>query len=98
MSASDETHHKELTNAQTNQARLRDRLATSDVRLSASLPRIQPVAVQCQPVPQSTAWFMEKRARLTPTRAQRVIGITNAGDQGLIALAACPVYVREVSQ
>jgi len=34
LAASDQTHHKELTEAQTNQARLRDRLATSDLRLS----------------------------------------------------------------
>ncbi|SDU57614.1 hypothetical protein SAMN04489801_4617 [Pseudomonas mandelii] len=37
LSASDETHHKELKDAQTNQARLRDRLATSDLRLSVLL-------------------------------------------------------------
>ena len=35
LSARDRTHHKELTNAQTDQARLRDRLATADVRLSS---------------------------------------------------------------
>ena len=37
LSASDQTHHKELTDAQNNQARLRDRLATSDLRLSVVL-------------------------------------------------------------
>jgi hypothetical protein len=37
------------------------------------------------------------RAELEPAHAQRIITITNAGDQGLIALRACQAYVREVS-
>ncbi|MEG2041734.1 MAG: hypothetical protein RR068_11585, partial [Hafnia sp.] len=37
LSASDQTHHEALTNAQNDQARLRDRLATSDLRLSVLL-------------------------------------------------------------
>ena len=37
------------------------------------------------------------RAQLDPTHAQRIIGITDAGDQGLIALAACQAYAKEVS-
>jgi hypothetical protein len=37
LSASDQTHHEALTNAQKDQARLRDRLATSDLRLSVLL-------------------------------------------------------------
>jgi hypothetical protein len=37
LSASDQTHYKELSDAQTNQARLRDRLATADLRLSVLL-------------------------------------------------------------
>ena len=36
-------------------------------------------------------------ARLDPAHAQRIIGITDAGDQGLTALAACQAYVREVA-
>jgi hypothetical protein len=45
-----------------------------------------------------TAWFMKACARLALAHAQRIIGITNAGDQGLIALKACQAYVREVSR
>jgi hypothetical protein len=37
------------------------------------------------------------RARLDPAHAQRIVAITDAGDQGLIALAACQAYVREVA-
>lgn len=36
----------------------------------SSLPRIQPVAVQCQPVPPPTAWFMEERV---PDLTQRML-------------------------
>ena len=34
LSSSEQTHYKELSDAQTNQARLRDRLATADLRLT----------------------------------------------------------------
>jgi hypothetical protein len=34
LSASDQSHYKELREAQTRQAHLRDRLATADLRLS----------------------------------------------------------------
>ncbi|MGF6202699.1 lysis protein [Pseudomonas laurylsulfatiphila] len=37
LSASDQSHHEALTNAQKNQARLRDLLATADLRLSVLL-------------------------------------------------------------
>jgi hypothetical protein len=37
------------------------------------------------------------RAQLDPAHAQRIIGITDAGDQGLIALGACQAYAKEVS-
>ena len=37
------------------------------------------------------------RARLDPAHAQRIIGITGDGDQGLIALQACQAYAKEVS-
>ncbi len=37
LTASEQIHYKELSDAQANQARLRDRLATSDLRLSVLL-------------------------------------------------------------
>lgn len=37
---------------------------------SSSTLRIQPVAVQCQPVPKPSAWFMEERA---PDLTQRML-------------------------
>ena len=99
LSASDQTHHKELSDAQTNQARLRDRLATSDFRLSVLLADD---SADCCSVPASTGAggvvHGGARARLDPAHAQRIIAITDAGDQGLIALAACQSYAREVSR
>jgi hypothetical protein len=98
LSASDQSHHEALTNAQKDQARLRDRLATADLRLSVLID--QDSAGGC-PVPAGTgAGGMVHggtRARLDPAHAQRIIGITDAGDQGLIALAACQAYAKEVS-
>ena len=92
LSASEQTHYKELSDAQTNQARLRDRLATADLRLSA--------ASGCAvPAPTTSGGVVHgpTRAQLDPAHAQRIIGITDAGDQGLIALAACQAYAKEVS-
>jgi hypothetical protein len=96
LSASDQTHHKELSDAQTNQARLRDRLATSDLRLSVLLA--DDSTGGCSVSTSTGAGGVvhgEARARLDPAHAQRILGITGDGDQGLIALAACQAYVRE---
>ena len=99
LAASDQTHHEALTNAQRDQARLRDRLATSDLRLSVLIA--EDSASGCS-VPAGTGAggvvHGGARARLDPAHAQRIIGITGDGDQGLIALAACQAYVREVSR
>ena len=95
----DETHYKELTDEQIKQARLRDRLATADLRLSVVLAATDATS-QCS-VPTTTATGSvvhgPARAELDPTYAQRIVDITDAGDQGLIALRACQAYAREVS-
>lgn len=100
LSASEQTHYKELSDAQKNQDRLRDRLATSDLRLSVLLDTTD-AAKGCG-VPAATGAggvdHAAVRARLDPAHAQRIVAITDAGDQGLIALAACQDYVREVSR
>ncbi len=38
------------------------------------------------------------RARLDPAHAQRIIGITDTGDRGLIALQGCQAYIHEVTK
>ena len=99
LSASDQTHYKELSNAQANQARLRDRLATADLRLSVLLA--EDSITSCSvPANTGTGGVVHGGtcAQLDPAHAQRIIGITDAGDQGLIALAACQAYAREVSR
>jgi hypothetical protein len=97
LSASDQAHYKELTDAQTNQTRLRDRLATSDLRLSVLLDAADPADGCAVPTSTNAGGVVHggARARLDPAHAQRIIGITDAGDRGLIALAA---YIREVSR
>lgn len=39
-----------------------------------------------------------RRVQLDRAYAQRIIGITGEGNQGLIALQACQAYVKEVSK
>jgi len=102
LSASDQHHARELSDAQRNQAALRDRLATADVRLSVLLDATEPTSGCAMPTATATATtglvHAAARARLDPAHAQRIIGITDAGDQGLIALRACQAYVRAVAR
>lgn len=99
LSTSEQTHHKELSDAQTNQARLRDRLATADFRLSVLLAE-DPASCNGVPATAGAVGMVHgaHRAKLDPTHAQRIIGITDDGDRGLIALKACQAYVRELNQ
>jgi hypothetical protein len=98
LSASEQTHYKELSDAQTKQARLRDRLATADLRLSVLLDTTDSASGCSVPAGTGAGSVVHgaARAQLDPAHAQRIIGITNDGDQGLIALAACQAYAREV--
>ena len=95
----DETHYKELTDEQIKQARLRDRLATADLRLSVVLAATETTGSCAMPTTTITGRVVHgtTRAQLDPAHAQRIIGITDTGDQGLIALRACQAYAKEVS-
>jgi hypothetical protein len=95
----DETHYKDLTDEQTKQARLRDRLATADLRLSVVLAATETTSSCAMPTTTATGRVVHgtTRAQLDPAHAQRIIGITDDGDQGLIALRACQAYAEEVS-
>ncbi|WP_342309287.1 lysis system i-spanin subunit Rz [Pseudomonas fluorescens] len=95
----DETHYKKLTDEQTKQTRLRDRLATADLRLSVVLAATEATSSCAVPTTTTTGRVVHgpTRAQLDPAHAQRIIGITDAGDQGLIALRACQAYAKEVS-
>ncbi|MBZ3661994.1 lysis system i-spanin subunit Rz [Pseudomonas monteilii] len=96
-------HWKEMEDAQETQARLRDRLATSDLRLSVLVDAgalggsgcdggVREAAGTGGVVPGAV------RAQLDRAHAQRIVAITDEGDRGLIALQACQAYVREVIQ
>ena len=95
LAVSEQQHYQELLDAQQTQARLRDRLATADVRLSVLVERD---AAGCAGLPAASdpgsVVHDPVRARLEPAHAQRIIAITDDGDRGLIALRACQAYVR----
>ena len=99
LSASEQSHYRALSDAQRDQDRLRDRLATADVRLSVLLDAGD-VAQGCN-VPASAGTggvdHATVRARLDPAHAQRIIAITDTGDRGLIALQACQAYIRALA-
>lgn len=103
LQAQTQTHWQEMENAQQTQARLRDRLATADLRLSVL------VDAGVLGASSSDGGLREAagtgglvhgaiRAQLDRAHAQRIVAITDEGDRGLIALQACQAYVREVTQ
>ena len=99
LAASDQAHYRALTDAKTTQTRLRDRLATADLRLSVLLDTTGATGSNGMQATTSTGRVVHgtARAQLDRAHAQRIIGITGDGDQGLIALQACQAYAKEVS-
>lgn len=97
LANSDQQHTKELSDAQRNQARLRDRLATSDLRLSVLLE--DPASGCNVPTTPGAVGVVHaaRRAQLDPAHAQRIVAITDDGDNAVIALQACQAYVRTVA-
>ena len=98
LATSEQTHYRKLSDAQRDQDRLRDRLATSDLRLSVLIDSAS--AGGCSVPATAGAGGVDHaavRARLDPAHAQRIIAITDTGDRGLIALQACQAYVKAVS-
>ena len=95
----DQQHSKELSDVQRNQARLRDQLATADVRLSVLLA--EDSASSCNvPATPGTVGVVHaaRRAQLDPAHAQRIVAITDDGDNAIIALRACQAYVRAIAR
>ncbi|HGM5552270.1 TPA: lysis system i-spanin subunit Rz [Pseudomonas putida] len=99
LAASEQTHYRAMSDAQRDQDRLRDRIATADLRLSVLIDAGD--AAQGCGVPAATGPggvdHAVVRARLDPAHAQRIIAITDTGDRGLIALQACQAYVRALA-
>ena len=100
IAGQDQKHSKELSDAQRNQARLLDRLATTDLRLSVLLDATDSASGCNVPAASGAVGVVHaaRRAQLDPAHAQRIIAITDAGDQGLIALRACQAYVRAIAR
>ena len=95
LAARDQAYYRALTDAKTNQDRLRDRIATADLRLSVLLNSSTPNSSDRMQATAETGCVVHgaERAQLDRAHAQRIIGITGDGDQGLIALHACQSYV-----
>lgn len=100
LQANDQTHYQELLNAQQTQARLRDRLATADLRLSVLLDSTATCSGSGLPASTGSGGVVHGtlRADLDPTHARRIVSITDYGDQGLIALRACQRYVKLITK
>ena len=98
LAAQDQKHIKELSDAQRDQARMRDRLATADVRLSVLLDATDSASGCNVPSTTGTVGVVHaaRRAKLDPAHAQRIVSITDDGDKGLIALRACQAYVSAI--
>ena len=98
LAISEQTHYRALSDVQRDQGRLRDRLATADLRLSVLLDATAAASGHARSAATPGGVVHgATRAQLDPAHAQRIIGITDAGDQGLIALVACQAYAKEVS-
>lgn len=97
----EQIHYTEMSNAQKDQARLRDRLATADLRLSVLIAN--PGATRGDRGLRETAYTGgvvdgATRVELDPAHAQRIVAITGDGDEGVHALTACQAYVHELNQ
>nr|WP_218166432.1 lysis system i-spanin subunit Rz [Pseudomonas tolaasii] len=99
LAAQDQQHTRELSDEQRKQAVLRDRLATADLRLSVLLDATDSASSCDVPATPGAVGVVHaaRRAQLDPAHAQRIIAITNDGDNALIALRACQAYVRAVA-
>jgi uncharacterized protein HemX len=99
LSVQDQQHTKELSDEQRKQADIRGHLATAELRLSVLLDTTDS-ASGCD-VPTTTdavgVVHATRRAQLDPAHAQRIIAITDDGDNAMIALRACQSYVRAVA-
>jgi len=88
----DTEHTKALTDAQADNRKLRTAVATGERRLSV-LAKCPAVRATTSPASVGDA---EARAELDPAAGERIVAITDDGDQGLIALRAAQDYINTV--
>lgn len=101
LQASSQTEYRKLTDAEQAAARLRDRLATTELRLSVLLANPGAAGTASgngMPTPAVAGCLVDgaSRADIDPGAAQRIVGIADRGDRAIIALTACQAYVRGV--
>ena len=99
LKTSDTTHYKELSDEKKARQLVLDSLATADLRLSVLLAAGvgRPGGDGMSPATSAGGvGHGGARAELDPAHAQRIVGITGDGDDGLTALAACQGWIREV--
>lgn len=96
----DETnHYKVLTDEKKARQLVLGRLATAELRLSVVLAAGLAPSGGASVSPATGAGGLDHggaRAELDPAHAQRIVGITGDGDDGLTALAACQGWILEV--
>lgn len=99
IAVQDQHHTKELSDEQRKQAVIRGRLATTELRLSVLLDATDSASSCNVPTTPGTAGVVHaaRRAQLDPAHSQRIIRITDDGDNAIIALRACQAYVRAVA-
>ncbi|MER2104700.1 MAG: lysis system i-spanin subunit Rz [Pseudomonas atacamensis] len=95
LATSEQTHYRALSDVQRDQGRLRDRLATADLRLSVVLDSTTGAGNRSLSATTATGGVVHgpTRAKLDPAHAQRIIDITDEGDRTVIALQACQAYI-----
>ncbi len=94
LATSEQTHYRALSDVQRDQGRLRDRLATADLRLSVLLDATTAAGNgSVSAAATGSVVHGPTRAELDPAHAQRIIGITDEGDRAVIALQACQAYI-----
>ena len=88
----DTEHTKALTDAQTTNNQLRAAVAAGARRLSvkATCPAVRAASAA------AGLGDAEARAELDPAVAERIVAITNDGDEGLIALRAAQDYITTI--
>ncbi|HHS7808278.1 TPA: lysis system i-spanin subunit Rz [Pseudomonas putida] len=84
----DTEHTKALTDAQADNRKLRTAVASGQRRLSVLATRTTTGA--------AGVGDAEARAELDPAAGERIVAITDDGDQGLIALRAAQDYINTV--
>lgn len=103
LQASSQTQYRRLGDAEQKAARLRDRLATAELRLSVITTDTGATGADHHPqLPATTRAGSlvdgAPRADIDRGAAQRIVDITGRGDRAIIALGMCQAYVRAIGE